>query len=128
MTLRETPAQRKRQKLLFALQQRQKSTAAEDALWQALRRHGLKGLKFRRQVPIGRFIVDFLCMQRSLVVEVDGPIHDAQRAYDEARDEELRRRGYRVLRVTNVDVTENLAKTLITIADAAAAPLGTSHV
>ena len=78
-------------------------TAAEALLWRELRGSRLGGLKFRRQVPIGRYVVDFLCVDRALIVELDGPPHDdpGQRAHDEARDRWLRGEGYRVLRFRN---------------------------
>lgn len=120
----ETPAERKRRKLLFALRLRRRMTQAEEILWQALRRQALHGLKFRRQVPIGRFIVDFLCMQRMLIIEVDGPIHDEQQEYDLEREAYLRSLGFKILRLKNHNVMKNLPGTLNTIHRAATAPLG----
>lgn len=63
---------------------RQQLTPAEAKLWEALRGHQLKGLKFRCQHPIGRFIVDFYCPSLKLVIEVDGSIHTQQQDYDQA--------------------------------------------
>jgi len=122
----ETPGQQKRRKLLFALHLRRRMTKAEECLWQALRRQALHGLKFRRQVPIGPFIADFLCMQSNLVVEVDGPIHDTRKKYDSERDAYLHTRGLTVLRLKNDDVLQNLTRTLETIHRAATTPLRTS--
>ena len=89
---------------------RQNQTPAEQILWRRLRGSQLAGYKFRRQHPIGRFIVDFYCAAARLVVEVDGDVHaeDEQAAYDVARTDCLEAEGYRVLRVTNDDVYRRL--------------------
>jgi very-short-patch-repair endonuclease len=81
-------------------------TDAEMRLWQALRAHRLMGLSFRRQTPIGRFIVDFVCHDRWLVIELDGGQH-AESAKDLERDHWLKSKGYRVLRFWNSDVLKN---------------------
>jgi very-short-patch-repair endonuclease len=73
-------------------------TWTEYLLWQAIRGKRL-GVAFRRQVPIGRYIVDFLASQARLVVEVDGGYHARRRAADARRDAWLQRQGYRVLRL-----------------------------
>ncbi len=101
---------------------RQRATPAEAALWEALRNRRLAGLRFRRQHKIIGFIVDFCCPKKNLVVEVDGPIHAAQRESDAARDALLRATGYQVLHVTNDAVLENLAAVLTTIRTAACTP------
>jgi very-short-patch-repair endonuclease len=77
--------------------------AAEIILWRALRAGRLDGLKFGRQVPIARFVVDFLCVEHRLIIELDGPPHESieQKLHDAARDGELRRRGYHILRIAN---------------------------
>jgi very-short-patch-repair endonuclease len=82
----------------------------EAKLWNALRQLRALGHHFRRQVPIGRYYADFCCHRRCLIVEVDGDSHGNERAiaHDAARDAFLRREGYRVLRVTNLDVMRNL--------------------
>jgi len=85
---------------------RQAGTASERALWQLLH-SGRLGAVFRRQVPLlGFCIVDFLAVRARLVVEVDGPYHAtaARRRADARRDRRLRRAGYRVLRLTAVEV------------------------
>ena len=88
---------------------RQALTPAEQRLWRRLRRRQLNGAHFRRQQPIGPFIVDFCCIQARLVIEVDGHTHAAQREYDAERTRWLSgQRGYRVLRFTNADVEYNL--------------------
>lgn len=93
-------------------------TRAEVILWQVLRAHRLGGWKWRRQVPKGRYIVDFVCDQGGLAVEVDGGQHDAQRAYDERRTAYLEGCGLRVLRFWNADVLTNRAGVCDTILDA----------
>jgi very-short-patch-repair endonuclease len=82
---------------------RRNMTSAEALLWRMLRNRGLDGLKFRRQVPIGRYVADFLCEDYKLIVELDGAPHDRphQKAHDDARDIWLRSEGYLVLRIAN---------------------------
>jgi very-short-patch-repair endonuclease len=82
--------------------QRSRMTLSETALWNALRNRGL-GVKFRRQVPIGRYIVDFLCAEKRLIVESDGPAHDnpSQKAHDKDRDLWLKSQGFNILRLPN---------------------------
>ena len=82
----------------LAREKRHTPTEAEDRLWQMLRRHQLAGLKFRRQHPIERFIVDFHCTEARLVIEVDGPIHHYSREEDAIRQELLEALGLRVVR------------------------------
>jgi very-short-patch-repair endonuclease len=93
-------------------QLRQEQTAAEAKLWYHLRGRQLGGFKFRRQHPIGRFIVDFCCLERSLVVEIDGPVHRDQPEYDASRTQWLQDAGYRVLRYTNEQIDQQLAAVL----------------
>ena len=82
---------------------RQNPTPAEQILWRRLRRKQVGGFHFRRQHPIGRFIVDFYCAAARLVIEIDGSIHDTpgQREYDAARQAHLEDIGLRVLRFSN---------------------------
>lgn len=84
-------------------------TSAETILWAHLRRAAL-GVRFRRQHPIGPYIADFACVSARLVIEVDGATHatPAERAHDAKRDDLLAARGWRVLRVGNADIYENL--------------------
>jgi very-short-patch-repair endonuclease len=84
---------------------RQNSTAAELALWNRLRSRSLNGHKFVRQVPIGPFIVDFVCRERKVVIEVDGGQHSDSHA-DVERDHWFTDNGYRVLRFWNNDGLE----------------------
>jgi very-short-patch-repair endonuclease len=91
-----------------ARRMRKQSTPAEDALWQALRGRRIAGAKFRRQHAVGPFIVDFICLEHHLVVEVDGDIHLAQQGRDRERDAYLRAGGLDIVRVTNDDVLNRL--------------------
>lgn len=83
-------------------------TWPERRLWAALRNRRLCDVKFRRQQVVGPFIVDFLCPQAKLVIEVDGETHVGRGLQDQARDEFLKQNGFRVLRVTNDDVLQSL--------------------
>ena len=78
-------------------------TRAEKVLW-ALLRAGQLGYKFRRQHPMGPFVLDFFCFEAGLVVEVDGPYHLARRARDRQRDRWLRAEGLTVVHLTNQEV------------------------
>lgn len=91
---------------------RQRATPSEALLWQALRNKQLGGRRFRRQQPIGPFVVDFFCAAEQLVVEVDGPIHDRQGEADAERQQILEALGYRVLRLSAELVETDLAATL----------------
>ncbi len=91
-----------------ARQLRRDSTDAEQRLWSVLRDRQLGGDKFRRQTPIGPYIVDFLCMQRRLVIELDGGQHQQRADSDQERTEFLETLGYRVLRFWNHDVFDDL--------------------
>ena len=84
----------------YAKAMRHDPVANERALWKLLRNRRLEGLKFRRQVPIGRYIADFLCPRHQLIVEADGPTHE-NNLYDLERDAWLRAEGFRVLRFPN---------------------------
>ena len=86
---------------------RRDSTAAERALWALLRAWQLDGHKIRRQAPIGPYIVDFLCHERRLIVEVDGGQHADEIAYDTRRTAWLNAKGYEVVRLWNNDVLED---------------------
>ena len=94
---------------------RKEPTASEDLLWQALRRKQLDSRKFRRQQPIGPFIVDFFCAGERLIVEVDGAIHELQRAADAERQSLLEAVGYRVMRFSADEVETNLPAVLTAI-------------
>jgi len=85
------------------------ATDAERVLWSILRGKQLAALRFRRQQPIGPYVVDFFCPSAKLIVEVDGSQHGADRAaaYDEKRSRFLESKGYRVLRFWNVEVMKD---------------------
>lgn len=91
---------------------RQAPTEAERLMWGALRSRRLDGLKFRRQVWIGAYIADFVCIEARLIVELDGSQHVEAGVYDSRRDTELANAGYRTLRFWNNDVTGNLVGVL----------------
>ncbi len=86
---------------------RKNPTDAERRLWREIRRRQIAGVKFRRQQPIGPFIVDFVCLERRVIIEVDGGQHAEQVRDDEDRARWLEDRGYRVLRFWNNDVLAN---------------------
>jgi very-short-patch-repair endonuclease len=89
-----------------ARQMRREPTEAERRMWRLLRDRRLGGFKFRRQEQLGRYIVDFVCFERKLIVELDGSQH-AESAYDAERDAWLRSRDFSVLRFWNNEVFEN---------------------
>lgn len=96
------------QKTAFARRLRRDMTRAERRLWRELRMRQLDGHRFRRQVPIGPYVVDFLCVERRLAVEVDGGQH-LESVLDRRRDAFLAAAGYRVLRFWNHDVLRDPA-------------------
>jgi very-short-patch-repair endonuclease len=86
---------------------RRAQTAAELALWRRIRSRQLGGFKFVRQQPIGRYYADFVCRDLHLIFELDGGQH-SESSEDQRRDRELCALGYRVIRIWNNDVVENL--------------------
>jgi very-short-patch-repair endonuclease len=88
----------------FARHLRRAMTKAESELWTLLRDRRFHGYKFRRQVPIDRFVVDFLCLEARMIIEVDGKHHEPQANLDAARTGVLRRLGFEVVRFTNDEV------------------------
>jgi very-short-patch-repair endonuclease len=82
---------------------RRRQTLPEQKMWWLLRSRGFNGYKFRRQCPIGPFIVDFCCQRAKLVVELDGFHHSKTTEYDEERSQYLGQKGYQVLRFWNDD-------------------------
>jgi very-short-patch-repair endonuclease len=94
---------------------RTRQTDAEQRLWYHLRAHRFMNLKFRRQKPIGRYIVDFVCHESWLIVEVDGGQHQEKVAYDRARDLWLQEQGYNVLRFWNHEVMQQIEEVLESI-------------
>ena len=93
----------------FAKGQRSDMPRAEAMFWQGVRAGRFHGIKFKRQVPIAPYIVDFLCVAERLVIELDGAPHDtpARKAKDAERDRWLTGQGFRVLRFTNEEVLGN---------------------
>ena len=89
---------------------RHELTWAEKALWRQLRNRKLEGLKFRRQQPLGSYILDYYCAEKGLVVELDGGQHDVpeEREYDLRRTQFLRDEGLEVIRFWNSQIRENL--------------------
>ena len=99
----------------FAKELRRTLTISERRLWNWLRNRTFGGFKFRRQVPIGRYIVDFYCPQLKLVLEIDGAQHETpwMSDYDSERTLFLRSRGIEVVRITN----ELIARDTLTVED-----------
>jgi very-short-patch-repair endonuclease len=87
---------------------RTRLTDAEQKLWQHIRSRQLMGFKFRRQAPIGKYIVDFVCFEQQLVVELDGGQHAVNLDYDRLRSEWLESQGFKVIRFWNHDVMSNI--------------------
>ena len=100
----------------YARELRCSSTDAERRLWYFLRRRNLLGHRFRRQVPVGPYVVDFLCIDARLVVELDGGQHAEQKFYDAARSDYLVALDLRVLRFWNNEVLQSTSSVLEVIA------------
>jgi very-short-patch-repair endonuclease len=98
---------------------RRDQTDAERRLWFKLRDRRLNGLKFRRQMPVGNYIVDFCCESARLIVELDGGQHGMPASKDAARTATLEAKGYLVLRFWNNDVLKNVDGVLESIVDTA---------
>lgn len=92
-------------------------TDAEQLLWRALRGQQLSPHKFRRQHPIGQYIVDFACIEKKLVIELDGGQHQEQAVYDAQRTAFIETQGWRVLRFWNHEVMGSLAGVLAKIVE-----------
>ncbi len=96
---------------------RRESTSAESKLWQHLRNRQLNNTKFTRQEPIGRYIADFVCRSKKLVIEIDGVTHETpeELEHDAARTAFLVGQGYRLIRFKNEDIFGDLGPVLETI-------------
>lgn len=94
---------------------RVRQTDAERLLWSRLRNRQFAGYKFRRQEVIGAYIVDFICLEAKLIIELDGGQHGTQIEYDAERSRYLNRLGFKVLRYWNNDVLRNLEAVLESI-------------
>jgi very-short-patch-repair endonuclease len=119
VALKHPNRQRRRElKQQFAVHLREEATDAERKLWSILRSHQIAGLRFRRQQPIGPYIVDFYCSAAKLIIELDGDQHGADRnaLYDEARTQWLRARGYSVLRFPNRTVFQESQEIVAAVA------------
>ena len=92
-------------------------TDTERFLWLQLRARRIEGCKFRRQTPIGKYIVDFVCHEQRVIVEVDGGQHSENVEQDFIRDKWLREQGYRILRFWNNEVLTNIEGVLEVIRD-----------
>ena len=103
-------------KRVLAKRLRSNMTDAERRLWYRLRAHRFQNLKFKRQAPIGPYVVDFVCFDHKLIVEVDGGQH-GHSVSDEQRDRWLADEGYQVLRFWNDDVLKRTNVVLTQIAD-----------
>jgi imidazole glycerol-phosphate synthase subunit HisF len=106
--------------LLFekAKQLRNKMTGAEEALWIHLKK-GISGHRFRRQHPIGNYIVDFFCYKVKLIIEIDGSVHtnDDIKKNDINKQKDLEKLGYTVIRFTNIEIDKRVEKALDKISE-----------
>lgn len=98
----------------YSRELRQISTEAEKLLWSELRNRKLNGLKFRRQHPVDKYVADFYCHEKRLVIELDGVVHDKKenKEYDQARTIELAGLKINVLRFRNDEVENDIEKVL----------------
>ncbi len=104
----------------YARMMRSSPTPTERMFWEIVRSGRVEGFKFRRQHRIGKFIVDFVCLSKRLIVEIDGDIHQDKihQISDSIREQELKEMGYKVLRFTNEEVTDNYAWVMDTLRNA----------
>ena len=105
-------------KTKLARKLRRNQTEAEQRLWQQVRSRRLSGYKFRRQVPIGTYIADFVCEDAKLIVELDGGQHDDNKQADDMRTKNLENFGYHVIRFWNNEVLENMEGVLTVLLQA----------
>jgi very-short-patch-repair endonuclease len=103
----------------FARELRRNQTRGEELLWYAFKSRRFHGLKFRRQVPIGSHIVDFLCVEKRLIIEVDGDTHfePGARQRDQKRATMLRQQGFKIFRCGNGAVIEDVNAILERLAE-----------
>ena len=94
---------------------RKNQTETEKKLWKYLKSKQLKGLKFRRQQPIGSYIVDFVCFENKLIIELDGSQHIEDKEHDFKRDDWLKSQGFAVIRFWNNEVMNNIEGVLAVI-------------
>ena len=105
-----------------AKQLRKRPTDAEHLLWGCLRAKQIGALKFRRQAPIGQYIVDFVCHERGIIIEVDGGQHSIDKERDIKREGWLNKQGYKVLRFWNHEALTNIDEVLNIIREACLKP------
>ena len=96
---------------------RKRLTDTERFLWSQLRTRQIEGYKFRRQTPIGKYIVDFVCHEQRVIVEVDGGQHSENAEKDKIRDKWLGEQGYKILRFWNNEISTNMDGVLEVIRD-----------
>ena len=105
----------------YAREQRKSATPEEIKMWELLRDRKFMNFKFSRQYPIvisstpekrTFYIADFFCHALRLIIEIDGPIHETQKSYDQARDKILNDLGYNILRLKNEKINEEIGNTL----------------
>lgn len=96
---------------------RKNSTPQEIMLWSRLKNRGFKNLKFRRQHPLGKYIVDFICLEKKLIVELDGWQHkqEDQKRYDLKRTMYLRKQKFKIVRFWNNEVNNDLDSVFLKI-------------
>jgi very-short-patch-repair endonuclease len=99
---------------------RRSAPSIEQFLWKLLRDRKLSDLKFRRQVPIGPYVVDFICLRHRLIIEADGPFHDPK--HDRRRDDWLVAQGFRVLRFSNSEIGSGETRVMAKILTAVGRP------
>lgn len=108
----------KKKSLENAKELRQNQTDCENVLWYNLRNRRLNNIKFRRQVPIWKYIADFVALDKKLIVELDGSQHiTTNKLYDEKRTKFLNNSGYTVIRFLDNEIFENLEGVLLTIVE-----------
>ena len=101
----------------LARQMRYEPTQAERTVWEVLRNRNINEAKFRRQYTIDKFIVDFICLSHSLIIEIDGDVHLYTIEEDQARQSFLESLGFRVVRFRNEEVFADLARVVRVIGD-----------
>jgi len=102
----------------FQKELRASQTDAENLLWYRLRNRNLFKYKFRRQHTLQAYIVDFVCLEKSLIIELDGGQHAEQQTYDEKRTQQLKKEGFQVLRFWNNEVLNNIEGVLFVVQEA----------
>lgn len=105
--------------VLNARSLRKTQTYPEKLLWEKLRNRQFKGLKFRRQFPIGIYVVDFYCPERNLIIEVDGKVHDEeeQKMWDTDRELNLKDSQYKIIRFNAKDIINDIESVLSNLSD-----------